>query len=52
MYIVPPRIKESLCRTYELLVPSGFWELVGTTVSMKTFCLMTVVVDQLRFTNS
>jgi hypothetical protein len=23
-YIVPPRIKESLCRTYELLVPSGF----------------------------
>src|ERR1700730_4130262 len=38
MEIVPQRIKEPLCRTYELLLRSGVWELVGTTVPMKTFC--------------
>jgi hypothetical protein len=38
MEIVPQRIKEPLWRTYELLLPSGVWELVGTTVPMKTFC--------------
>jgi len=51
-YTVSPRIEESLCPTDELIVPSGVWELVGTTVCIKTFCLMTVVVDQRRFSNS